>query len=449
MGATHTAPTPEVIHAGQIIRQELGSTEIQRPAETAAAALAAREAATIRAMFIVADGRPRSVAKFEQGIVAECLRPGFADIARYCKPVGKKRVDREDGSGFDMVMQYAEGWSIRFAEAAMRHWTNVFCDAKVAFEDDEKRIVRMVVMDLESNITVSSELNLSKRVERRGYKKGGKECPPDGREVLGERQNSYGDTVYIVAATDDELNMKQAAAWSKFTRRVVTFMPGDILDRCEMVINKVLSEMTGVDAVDKLVAAFEKLRVKPTDLQAYLGHALRTKPAQGEPQSLVTTEELAQLRKIHAALKEGEATWADFVAAKEPEGGSKEEQAKIAAEKIEKAKNTQRDSTQSGDGGEPKSAGAETSAQQQQPAAEGTGKPSGSPTPEPKHFPELRAYRELLGDETYNRILGNAGFESFEQITAQAWPAIEKDLQQAAADAGKDRPRKQRGLNLK
>ncbi len=193
---------------GVMVRQEFGATEVHRAAETSALALAEREKATIAAMFLVADGRPRSIVQFEAGLLAECERPGFAEIARYKKP--QRHRDPETGEWVD---GFIEGWSIRFAEAALRNWKNVFCDAKIVFEDEQKRIVRFMLIDLESNLPLSTEIQLSKTVERRGSGRN-QDQPPKGRDVLGERVNVAGQKVFIVAATDDELYMKQAAAFS-------------------------------------------------------------------------------------------------------------------------------------------------------------------------------------------------------------------------------------------
>lgn len=162
-----STPNPEVLQsapeAGVVVRQDFDSTEISRSGETSAQALAEREKATIQAMFLVADGRRRSVAKFEEGLLAECERPGFAEIARYKKP--QRSRDPQTG---EWVEGFIEGWSIRFAEAALRNWGNVFCDAKIVYEDADKRIVRFMLIDLQSNLPVSTEIQLAKVVERRG-----------------------------------------------------------------------------------------------------------------------------------------------------------------------------------------------------------------------------------------------------------------------------------------
>ena len=68
-------------------------------------------------------------------IFKECQRSGFADVAMYAKPVGKQRI---------------RGLSIRFAEAAIRHFTNVLTQVAVVFDDERRRILHVSVIDLET-----------------------------------------------------------------------------------------------------------------------------------------------------------------------------------------------------------------------------------------------------------------------------------------------------------
>ncbi|MGH7819162.1 MAG: hypothetical protein ACREQ9_05260, partial [Candidatus Binatia bacterium] len=102
--------------------------------ETAASAIAAREEAAVKARYLMALQRPRDVDLVRQRLLKECQRPGFADVAMYAKPVGKQRV---------------RGLSIRFAEAAIRHFTNVLTHVSVVFDDEKRRILHVSVIDLE------------------------------------------------------------------------------------------------------------------------------------------------------------------------------------------------------------------------------------------------------------------------------------------------------------
>jgi hypothetical protein len=88
------------------------------------------------------------------------------------------------------------------------------------YDDATKRIVRMAITDLEANVTHFKDIVLEKTVERKDKK---------GRAVLSQRMNSYGDVVYLVEATEDELLTKEAAITSKIERMLtLKILPADI-----------------------------------------------------------------------------------------------------------------------------------------------------------------------------------------------------------------------------
>ena len=266
--------------AGTLVK--MGVADGPRSGELAATASAALAKATIEAKFTVALHRPRSVLNARSRLLDACKRPKFADAAIYSKPVGKQAI---------------EGLSIRFAETALQAWGNVDTAANVVFEDDSKRVIRITVTDLETNISYSDESILDKTVERRNVK--------PGTEVLGERTNSYGDKVFIVRATEDELLNKVNAAKSKAIRNSgLRLIPQDILDEakeaCEQTIMKGGDDPAA--ATKALCDAFQTIGVYPKDLESHLGHSLQS----------ITPKEIANLRKVYAAIRDGEASWNDY-----------------------------------------------------------------------------------------------------------------------------------------
>src|SRR5690606_23229171 len=132
---------------------------------------------------------------FRVRLLKECSRYGFADEAIYSRPQGKK----------DGKTNYVEGFSIRFAERAIALYGNVFTDSPIVDENSETRTIRCMVMDLETNVTNSVDMSIEKTVERKGFNG----MPPKGRDVLDERFNDEGDTVFICRAYDDEVRQKQ------------------------------------------------------------------------------------------------------------------------------------------------------------------------------------------------------------------------------------------------
>lgn len=252
-------------------------------------AMAAKAKAETEARYVIALQRPRNIDQARIDILASCRRPKFAEGALYRKPVGGGK--------------FVEGLSIRFAEEALKSMTNISTEAMVVWEDDLKRNIRVTVTDLQSNTTYSDDIIISKTVERRQLK--------EGQEKLGERINSYGDKVFLVAATEDDMANKVNAAKSKVIRNSgLRLVPQDILEEAEEQIIKTL-ESGGKDPraeSKKLCDAFAAIGVKPQDIERYLGHSLDS----------VSPKELSDLRGIYTAIKDEETTWNAVLAQAQP-----------------------------------------------------------------------------------------------------------------------------------
>lgn len=275
------------IAAGMTQREDFEGVEIQRGAETASAAVAAQATAQIQARYIVAMRRPRDWDDVRVRILKECRRPSFADVAMFSLPRGGKKI---------------EGLSIRFAEAALRCMTNVLPEQITVYDDAEKRIIQVSVTDLEANLTYSKQITVAKTVER--------SKPMDDGFFFTVRNNSQGRKVYTVPATEDDLLAKEGALVSKAIRTLtMRMLPGDITDEADTLIRVTLRDRAAKDpdGERKAIAdAFSTLSVLPSDLKDYLGHPLeQTSPA-----------ELVELRGLFTAIKAGEATFRDALAAK-------------------------------------------------------------------------------------------------------------------------------------
>lgn len=265
-----------------------GPAAVARQSETTTAHSSAMAKAEVEARFAVAIGRPRDIDESRLTLLKDCRRPGFAAIAIYSKPVGGKNL---------------EGPSIRLVEAAMRAYGNVDIRSPTILEDDEKRIVRVTVTDLESNLTFSDDVVVSKTVERKQLK--------NGQQAIGSRANSYGETVYIVGATDDDTATKRGALVSKTMRTLgVRMLPGDLLDEAMWTARET---MRNEDAKDpkasrrKIIDLFDAEGVSPAELAKFLGKPLA---------DVLPADDLATLRKAYAAVKERHATWSEIMAAK-------------------------------------------------------------------------------------------------------------------------------------
>ena len=248
------------------------------------AAIAAAEAAKarIQSAYMMAIHRPRRPDQARVNVIHACRRPSFAESVEYSKPVGDRKIT---------------GPSIRLIELALKEWGNVLVDSQVIYEDATTRRIRVTVTDLESNTSQSKEIQIGKTVERKSSK---------GREIVSQRLNSYGETVYVVLATEDEISNKEAALISKTIRNEGRrILPSDLIEEAMITAKETRSraDKTDPDAARKKIAdAFFGIGVSPVQIEEFLGH----------PMAQLVPSELEQLRSIYSAIKEGEARWADY-----------------------------------------------------------------------------------------------------------------------------------------
>lgn len=244
-------------------------------------------AAMIQARFAMAMRRPRSWMAVREAILKDCQRPSFAATAIYQKPVGKGKP--------------IEGFSVRFVERMMNLMGNIAIENTVKFDGESERLTSVEVIDLETNVAFSSDVVVSKTIERR---------EPNG-EVLGSRRNSQGREVYIIRATDDDVLIKQAALVSKAMRTLgLRMVPGDILDEARSLISRTLSseDARDPDASRKaLLDGLARQGVPLREVERWLGHSA----------DQINRDEFSDLRAIGMAISEGETTWRDVMNARE------------------------------------------------------------------------------------------------------------------------------------
>jgi hypothetical protein len=263
-----------------------------QPRETAVSAIATQARAMVEARFVMAMHRPRDLDTVRVRLLKECRRPGFADAARYRRPAGREQDDR--GEWVDKII---EGPSIRFAEAAIRNMGNLDVQSPTIYDDDDKRIVRVSVTDLETNATYSRDITLEKLAEQKKLRK--------GQKAVGTRTNSYGDTVYLVTATESQLKLKQDSEISKSIRTLgLRLLPGDILDECMRLC--IATKDAGIradpdGARKRMIDGFAELGVSPDELKAYIGHDIGS----------CSPVEIGELRDLYLAIKDGITTWGE------------------------------------------------------------------------------------------------------------------------------------------
>lgn len=274
--------------------------------ENAAVAMAAQQKAIVEARYKMALARPRDLDMVRQAMLKDARRPSFANVAIYHKPVGKG----------------IEGPSIRFVEAAIRNMTNILTETATVSEDDERRVIRVAVSDLETNTYFSQDVTVTKTVERQKL--------PQGEKPIRVRTNSYGKPVYILHGTDDDILNKQNALISKAVRTLgLRLIPGDLVDEALWYVRQTMQKQDAADpdaSKNRLIDAFAQLGVSVESLKDYVGHEL----------SALDPNELQTLRAIYSAIKDGEITWKavmDDKAEKEAEAKQAAKNGKVAAAK--------------------------------------------------------------------------------------------------------------------
>jgi hypothetical protein len=255
--------------------------------DPSAVAMAEAAKARIQAAYLMALKKPRSEDEARIRILEACRRPEFAARVEYNKPIsGTKGI---------------KGPSIRFAETALRLWGNIESDIQVIYDDDKIRRVKVRLTDLQTNASYTKELSVKKTVERKSTK------GRDASEIYGERLNSWGEKVYIVAATDDEMLTKESALISKAIRTEgLRLIPSDIIDDALATARETISKHDAQDpaaAKKRLFDSFAGIGVRPKEIEKYLKHSIDT----------ISPAELQDLRGVYQAIKEGDATWADYV----------------------------------------------------------------------------------------------------------------------------------------
>lgn len=275
--------------------------------------------ARIQSAYQVALARPRNVEVVRQGVLLECRRPSFctpdeakngSSLAIYRVPRGSVKL--ADGT---WAKNNIEGPTIRFAEMLLRAWGYLSIEVNPMGEDDKQRLLQVICTDYQSCNFTSEIVVVPKTVEKSNAK---------DSEIVSQRTNSYGNAVYLVKATDDELAMRTNALISKARRNLILqAVPGWLIEEGVEMVRTTARTKDAQDpdaARRKLFDAYATVGVGAAQIEEYLGHSNALSPA-----------ELEDLRGYYAGIKDGFTTWSAVVASKE---GAAED--KGATEQLEK-----------------------------------------------------------------------------------------------------------------
>lgn len=322
MGELQTA-TSIMADRGLVRRDEFAGQQVQTQAETSMAAVAAREQAMVQARFIMAERHQRNWDVIRVRLLSHCDRPGFAEKAWYKKPTGRAKVNGQ------WVETFAEDLSARFMEVARQEIGNLDTDTSVSYEDENVRIVKAFVLDIERNNRDSRDIIVPKVTEKRGKQnKAGDWEPPEGREIISQRLNTYGEPVYLCRATEDEVRLRVNSEISKAQRdETKRLIPADILQDCRdriAVTKQKEDKRDPLSARKKVIDSFASIHVMPDELVTYIGCSLeKASPAQ-----------MDELRGLFSAIKDGEITMGEALRKKYDGEGTPEDQSDVARKKI-------------------------------------------------------------------------------------------------------------------
>lgn len=260
---------------------------------SATQALTAKATADINARWMIAMHRPREMNDVRVALLHECRRPNFAKAAIFAVPRGGGMI---------------RGLSIRFAETAMTAMGNIGCEAQTLYDSESERVVRVTVTDFESNSMWSRDLTISKT-------KLVKKDPGPGKS-LGMRLNSFGDTNWIVPASDDDVTTKEGSAISKASRTgILRLIPAWLKAEAQEQCERVQRDAAAVDPDAerrKVFDAFASMSARPSWLAEWLGH----------PLDQATPAEIVDLQQLYRAIRDGGITLDEAMRAKRG-GGDK------------------------------------------------------------------------------------------------------------------------------
>lgn len=300
-----------------IARRGIYGDEIESSRESSI--VGARVKAQIAARTAHALTHPRSFDDCRIAILRDCMRPEFAKAAIYAKPVGNGTV---------------KGLSIRAAEAMLARWGNIDTNAETTYDDEHKRVVHISVSDLETNVTHGRDITIPKVTETLSLK--------PGQDALSQRVNSQGKITYTVRPTDDKLADIEASHRSKVLRNEgLRLIPPDIREEVMALCKKTTASGDAKDpdaARKEILDAFANdLSILPARLEEYLGC----------PPAECSKAQLAELREIYRAVRDGDATMKDFIEARvadiSPTDGEEKVGSVNALKDAVKAKQAERD----------------------------------------------------------------------------------------------------------
>lgn len=223
-----------------------------------------RAIAEVQAALVIAKQFPRNPIEAYDKIMNACQRSGLAQSAVYSYARGGSSVT---------------GPSIRLAEMLAQNWGNIQYGIRELSSENGESTVEAFAWDVETNTRQTKVF----QVPHMRYTRNGSKKLSDPRDI------------YELVANNGARRLRAC---------ILGVIPGDVIDdavaQCERTIHA--SADTSLEAVQKLVQAFEQFSVSKKDIEDYIQRRLEA----------ITAANIVSLRKIFTSLRDGMSTPKDW-----------------------------------------------------------------------------------------------------------------------------------------
>lgn len=221
----------------------------------------------VEAALTVAKARPRDEVEAYKNVMLACKRLSFAERAIYSYKRGKELV---------------EGSSIKLAETIARCYGNLDYGWREVDRTVNKSILEAYCWDLETNTKKKMLFEVSHYRDTR-----------DGRKLLESERDIY----------EHLANMASRRVRTCILSLIPPDLESDAKAACKAAMVAGMAGQNKIDYARKMVTAFEELGVSHDQLKKYLG-----------VEKVVGAHEnqLVELRKIYAAIKDGVSSVKEF-----------------------------------------------------------------------------------------------------------------------------------------
>ncbi len=250
--------------------------ELKKPngLEEASTALASKAEAEVQARVLVAKRFPRDYNEAWRRISRSCKTQTLATRARFSYPRKKK------GGGTTTIT----GGTIHLMTTIAAGWGNIEYGAAIISVSPDHVVVRGSAWDMETNVLYHRDAVIKKTQQR----------------------SKGGETTWVDAGERDwqEIVANRASRLTRVALEKV--IPRDIIDDALLLCDRTVAEGDSKDPDGTrraIVENFDNLGIEATTLELIIGCELRR----------ATKEQIAELRGMHHALKDGEATIKDYL----------------------------------------------------------------------------------------------------------------------------------------